>query len=265
MSRSSRGAVAVKVLTCSDSPEMRLASARRQLSFISERHSVEVVRGFVPGDAGLEGLYDRVRNRRAMNRRLSDREIAVYGTHRLAWKSIRNGPAPVGVVVEDDFAITDRRRFAEIVDEAARICSGRGVVKLFDFPKTGANPVVATFAAGSVQLVRWRYPTAGLVAYMITRDTAAKLLARERVFRPVDEDLKYFWEMDLDVWSVSPSPVGEQSDTLGGSLIDHDRRAAKSRVISDRLRGNLIRLHWKLNCRLRNAGRDLTKRRGTSS
>jgi len=253
MLRSDDGPVVVRILTCADSLSARLTSAHRQLENAAEHHRIEVVEGFVPGDVGLDALYDADRNRRAMNRPLAAREIAVYGTHRKAWTAIRDGSAPAGLVLEDDFAVVNATAFADALRQAGDLTRGCDIVKLFDFQKAGTNRVVARRIVGGIALVRWRYPTAGAVAYLMTRRGAAKLLGRERVYRPVDEDMKYFWELDLDVWSVVPSPVAEGSASLGGSLIDADRRAAKSRAIGDRLRGNLIRLHWKLNCRWRNA------------
>ena len=115
--------------------------------------------------------------------------------------------------------------------------------------------------AGGVPLVKWSAPTAGMVAYLISRAGARKLLARDRVYRQVDEDLKHYWELGLDIWSVPGNPVAEVSDKLGGSLIDDDRENLRNRVLARSLWGNVLTTERKIRTRLALA-REAVARRG---
>lgn len=251
MSASEPGALLALILTCAASPPARVAAARQRAAAMQTSVRAEFVDGYVAGDAAAEAIYDARANRLWVNRPLSASEIAAYATHRLAWRRLVESGEPFGLVLEDDFRIADPDRFADAVARATDLCAGRDIVKLFDFRKRTPGPIVACAEIGPLTLAKWRYPTAGAVAYLITRAGAAKLLARGGVFRPIDEDFKYFWELDLDIWSVLDGPVEEDSPALGGSLIDAERKAAKSRGLFDRLRGNLIKLTWRMNCYLR--------------
>ncbi len=151
-------------------------------------------------------------------------------------------------MLEDDFGIRDSDRLAGAIARADELLSGRDIVKLYDFPRSGRQDYAAIRDVGPLRLGKWRYPSAGTVAYLISRDGAQKLLRRRSVFRPVDEDFKYFWELDLDVWSMVDPPVAEIGAGVGGSTLDAGRKAAKSRRTIDRLRGNLIHLSWRINC-----------------
>jgi glycosyl transferase family 25 len=254
MSTDSSGSVdiLIQVVTCPDAPLPRRLSAERQLEAMARDFPGVIVEGYAPQNAHVKDIYDRGANRRAMNRPLSGAETAAYATHRKAWRGLLDSPYEASLVLEDDFLIENSEMFLEALTRAPAVCQGRDIVKLFDFPKSGGNLIVRTVTVGPLKLVQWRYPTAGAGAYFITRNGASKLLSREKIFRPVDEDFKYFWEKCLSVWSLVPSPISENGSNLGGSLIDASRKKAKSRRLPDRLRGNLIRLHWKLNCYWRN-------------
>ena len=76
-----------------------------------------------------------------------------------------------------------------------------------------------------VTLVKWSSPTAGMVAYLITREAAQKLLSQTQIWRQVDEDTKLFWE--FYIWSVQGCPIVDNSDALGGSLIVSERQQAR--------------------------------------
>jgi GR25 family glycosyltransferase involved in LPS biosynthesis len=246
------GILPVLVLTSPHSPAARVVSARQESERLPRRVDVSFVAGHGPDDPVLDDLYDPVANRRRTNRPLSRGEIAAYATHRKAWRALVDSGAPHGLVLEDDFGIRDPDGLAVAIARADELLSGRDIVKLYDFPRNGRQDYAAIRDVGPFRLGKWRYPSAGTVAYLISRGGAQKLLQRRSVFRPVDEDLKYFWELDLDVWSMIEPPVVEIGAEVGGSTLDAGRKAAKSRKTFDRLRGNLILLSWRINCYWRN-------------
>ena len=56
--------------------------------------------------------------------------------------------------------------------------------------------------AGDVEIVNYVAPTAGMVAYLASREGAQRFLSRSQVFRRIDEDTKYYWELGLPVTIV---------------------------------------------------------------
>ena len=184
------------------------------------------VEGNRPDDSEIAGHFSKRANLLAYRRSLSHGEIAVYCGHRRIWRQFLNSGEPVALVVEDDFSILDRQRFRQVLADVVSTPRPWDVLKLFD---PSGKPPVFTHTIGKTRIAYRHYPASGAVAYLITREAAQKLLTRQRFFRPVDEDLAWSWEFDIRVWSVNPGVVGEASSQLGGSLLESERRACKSR------------------------------------
>jgi GR25 family glycosyltransferase involved in LPS biosynthesis len=234
------------ILTCKSSPAARVASARLALTSLDLPVEIKVVEGFVGEDDHVDRLYDVKSNRRWVKRPISRTEVAVYATHRLAWEHLQDSQRQAIIVFEDDFAIRDPETVATVIRSWKEMLGdGRDIVKLFDFEKKAKNRPVFTTEVNGVELVKWASPSAGMVAYLISRKGAQKFLMRERVFRQVDEDTKYFWELGLNIWSVPGNPVAEISHELGGSLVEADRQSIRERRLMRSLWGILLTLYRK--------------------
>ncbi len=58
------------------------------------------------------------------------------------------------------------------------------------------------------ELVKWEKPPVGTSAYAISRDGAKEFLSkRSKFFRPIDVDLQYYWETNLNVLGLLPQCV----------------------------------------------------------
>jgi GR25 family glycosyltransferase involved in LPS biosynthesis len=235
------------IVTCAKSPPARLHSARRELAALDPAIRSNVVMGAVAEDAEIDRLYDARRNRRCMKRGLTRTEIAIYASHRMAWQAVLDAGVPCALVLEDDFRIRDPALARRTLSAwPALMAEGRNLVKLFDFAKPRPHRAALERQVDGVPLVKWAAPTAGMVAYLITADGARKFLSRKRVFRQVDEDIKYFWELGLDIWSVPGSPIVDSSADLGGSLVEGERRANRTRTLGRSLWGNALTVDRKL-------------------
>jgi glycosyl transferase, family 25 len=204
----------------------RQASAAAQLGAIG--WPFEFIEGHTPNSDEARGLYSAALNRRHAKRPLTGGEIAVYASHRRALRRFLDSNARCAMILEDDFCLNQPAamptRIAAILDARVRW----DVIKLFDFE---VRPIAQRRAAGDVAIVNYDAPTAGMVAYLVTRPGAELILSRRNLFRQIDEDTKYYWELAIRVYSVSPNLVGEISDRLGGSLLAAERdqlRAARS-------------------------------------
>jgi GR25 family glycosyltransferase involved in LPS biosynthesis len=248
--REASASLIVQIVTCRKSAALRLDSATASLAALQQRFEIDVVQGFTGEDPVVDSLHDGASKDWRTKRPLSRSEIAVYASHRLAWRRLLEGPHAAALVLEDDFGLRDPAGFAEIVNNwSAVLGDGRDIVKLFDFEKRRKNRPALSRRIANIELVKWRAPTAGMVAYLISRNGAEKFLRRERIFRQVDEDTKYFWELGLDIWSVPGNPVVEISAQLGGSTVDAERDEMKMRHLMRSLWGNLITADRKIRTR----------------
>ena len=228
--------VPVFVLTVEapDQPRRRHAAAEL------ERLGIEAqfVEGYGTADAHIDSLYSPLRNLLMSKRSLSRGEIAVYAGHRAVWQRLIESGAEVALVLEDDFKITDDEALKAVMRDSIPCTDQWDVVKLFDFrPKR----IVLRKIFGSTNVVAYKYPASGAVAYLITRNAALKLLRRPRIYRPVDEDISHMWEFGIRVWSVCPNVAAEHSEALGGSKIDEGRSArTETRRMGRSLWGNVL-------------------------
>ncbi|MDA4846018.1 glycosyltransferase family 25 protein [Hoeflea poritis] len=223
---------------------MRRESVTRQMRQFPSALDWQLVSGYGADDAALGRHYDAALNRRYSKRPLSDGEIAVYAGHRKMMRQFLETGQPFGLFLEDDFACRDvASRWRHLFTHVDDIMVGKDMLKLFDFgpPKSG---FAEQDTHGPIEMVKPLSVGAGAVGYLLSREGAQKILSRQRVFRQIDEDIKYFWELGLDIWAVRPQMVREISDVLGGSFLEAERNAIKQRHknIATSIKGNYLAL-----------------------
>ena len=230
------------LLSAPDSPPARLQNAAEQLASLGWGHTV--VTGFGPTDPEIAAGYSRWRNLVYCKRSLSNREIAAYLGHRLIWQRIIDDGHAYALVLEDDFVCADRDRAALVMAAAPALMADWHMLKLFDFR---ARLPDATFAHGGLRLAVYARPNSGLVGYFISRECCEALLAGTTVFRPADEEIRYWFRTRIRICSVLPNVVTDNSDVLGGSLIEADREDIRSRRnVVRSIWGNVITAYIKL-------------------
>ncbi len=150
-------------------------------------------------------LYSAERNHGLYYQPLVDGEKGCYASHIQAWRQLLASDAPALVVLEDDVRLTPQ--FADVVEAIAALQEPWDMVKLLgrDREKVRSQrPLVPGTAL--VDYSRVPSMTAG---YVVSRAGAAKLLAHRQPFgRPIDVDLRFWWECDqLRILGVSPSAI----------------------------------------------------------
>ena len=150
-------------------------------------------------------LYSAERNHGLYYQPLVDGEKGCYASHIQAWRQLLASDAPALVVLEDDVRLTPQ--FADVVNAIAALQEPWDMVKLLgrDREKVRSQrPLVPGTAL--VDYSRVPSMTAG---YVVSRAGAAKLLAHRQPFgRPIDVDLRFWWECDqLRILGVSPSAI----------------------------------------------------------
>lgn len=239
--------LAIYVLTFPKAGPERHLSPQQEFDRLRVPIDWSLVMGFGPQDQMVDEVYDANLNQRWMKRPLAASEIAVYAGHRKMYDEFLKGSAEFGLFLEDDFQIVDLENFQHLIDNVEEVMSGVDMLKLFNF---GDKPgrIVKQRACGPLQLAKHHRNSAGAVGYVLSRRGAEKLLSQSKFFRQIDEDFKHHWEFGLNIWSLTPDLITENSLGLGGSLLEIDRRTMKKNhrnlVIS--MKGNYLSIRRKL-------------------
>lgn len=240
--RPSAGTVATFIISIDPPDGPRRRSAAAQMKAIGWPFAM--VEGCVASDEQIDALYSAPLNRWRTKRPLALGEVAIYASHRRALRTFLDSDAKHGLILEDDFGFVEPERFAARIEALLSTSIAWDVIKLFDFQPRG---VARRRPAGDIHIVHYVSPTAGMVGYLVSREGAGKLLSRQSVFRQIDEDTKYYWELDLRVYSTEPNLVREISADLGGSLIETERQRIRcDRSLGRSLKGLVVSANRKL-------------------
>ena len=161
-------------------------------------------------------------------RPLTPGEIGCFLSHLRCWQLIEERGLDCGLVLEDDFDTFDACTLRNLQTLAASATGAHpwDVLKLTRLRKD--SKLVATLGddgAGLALRFGGKGPEDG-TAYMVSRRGAAKLTPkREHLLRPVDFELKHFWERDLTVYSASPNLFWQVGSEVATSVIGDGRAA----------------------------------------
>ena len=183
----------------------------------------DAVEGARLSEAEITSVYDPDKNKKLFKRPLSAPEIGCYLSHHTLWKRIGEDHYPGAVVLEDDFDADDA--LATLLREISRLELRNRLVKLHSEKRVSGKPV-ADLADG-YQLIEPRNVPGQTLGYVVSREAAANLAEKALPFgRPVDMDLKHFWEFDISILMVQP-PVLHIPEAPAKSSIESARQAAK--------------------------------------
>lgn len=164
----------------------------------------DAVEGAKLDDAEVAGAYDAVLNARQYKRPLSRPEIGCYLSHHALWRRIVDDNLDGAVILEDDFEADES--LACVVDEIASAPPSGALVKLFS-RKPAPGMTVASLKGGRRLIAPNRVPGLTL-GYALDRTAAEMLLVNALPFsRPLDMDIKHWWEFGLPVLVVDPAPL----------------------------------------------------------
>ena len=191
----------------------------------------------LPADR-IAKVYDQRSNRARARHPLTPPEIGCYLSHIAAWRAVAALDAPGGIILEDDFRITGD--FAGALQAVSADTGDWDMLKLFTFRPEAKRLRPRPVGTGFEIAEPYKVPST-MLGYALRRDAANRLLHRAQpFFRPVDEDMKFYWERDLSIALLSPQPiaVGNQ-DTAEGSVGDSrkgyskkDKRSGVERVLA---------------------------------
>ena len=203
---------------------VRRNNSIRQLKSLGlDWHRIDAVNGWKLSEKDIEKFYSAEANRYQAKSPLTAPEIGCYISHLKAWERIASGNSAGGFIFEDDFLAK-----AELGSVLADISDDSGstwdMIKLFSLDNSPHTIARQPLGQKHEIVMPYRVPSC-MLGYGVTVAAAARLAEKTiPFFRPVDEDMKYFWETGLRVSLVLPSPitVGVQR-TLTGTIGDARR------------------------------------------
>lgn len=149
-------------------------------------------------------LYSSELNSTQYYKPLVDGEKGCYASHISAWRMLLASDAPAMVVLEDDIRLDDS--FAQAIEAIMAMPPSWDMVKLMGRPQEKIRATTALTDAH--QLIQYRRVPSFTAGYVVSRQGAQKLLNSRVPFgRPIDIDLRFWWENDLQILGVLPAPV----------------------------------------------------------
>lgn len=161
--------------------------------------------------------YSDALNRRCYFRPLLPGERGCYLSHLRAWQELLASEAQALVVLEDDVVLKPQLR--QVLESLAQAPQDWDLVKLIGRgrEKVGRRTVLP----GGVALVDYRRVPSLTAGYVLSRSGAAKLVASRIPFaRPIDVDLRHWWENGLRVRGVQPDAIGLAETSFDSSIGD---------------------------------------------
>ena len=155
---------------------------------------------------------------------LTINEIACYLSHLKALRSFLDSDATHAMILEDDFAFKENplpclNSLMEIDDW--------DIVKLYNWKKRQWTKFFASFVTDEQTPFSLYFNASTAIcntAQIFSRTGAEKFLAKKKhLYRPVDVELKHYWEENLRIKSLSPPIVTEHKETQPLSTIGHSR------------------------------------------
>ena len=138
---------------------------------------------------------------------LSNGEKGCYCSHLKACRALLDGEAPAMVVFEDDVRLLPDLPQALAAIEALPAGAAWDMIKLYgrEHEKI-ANQ--GPLGKSALQLISYRRLPSFAAGYAISRSGAEKMLKTRIPFdRPVDVDLRFWFENDLRIFGVHPSVI----------------------------------------------------------
>lgn len=221
------------------SQEARWRDACRRFSAVGlrpVRH--EAVAGSALTPQQTAQLYSERLNAAQYHKALRPGEIGCYASHLAAWRRLVASGDSAMAIFEDDVEIDDD--LPEVLRTVASSTMPWDVLKLIGRPREKIR--ARTPLLGRRELIAYRRVPSLTGAYVITAQGAEKLLAHRCPFgRPVDVDMRHWWECDLHVAGVHPYPVraapSSQVSTIG-------ERAATEQGSRSRLKRLQLQAHY---------------------
>lgn len=181
-----------------------------------EFERISAVDGNAQTDEFLNKYYSSKLNRKKYYVPLKKAEIGCYISHLKACEKIVRDNLDYAIILEDDIILEPY--FEIIPDVINSIDKKWNYIKLISslnkkiIEKIPLDLGIFYDSPYEFELVKWKKPPFGCLAYAISKEGAVEFLKKRSVFyRPIDVDLQFTWETNLDVMGLIPQ-LGRHSN-----------------------------------------------------
>ena len=182
----------------------QIEAAFGRVGVYPERYSA--VRWSLLSAAEQAAAYSESQNASTYFRPLADGEKGCYASHLACWQGLLDSPAAGLVVVEDD--VLPQPGFRDVIAAIAALPAGWDMVKLIGREGRRESTRERWPLVAGRELVRYRRVPSLTAGYVVSRRGAHKLLGSRRPFaRPIDVDLRQWWENGLVMRGMLPAAI----------------------------------------------------------
>jgi glycosyl transferase family 25 len=196
----------------------------RQVAALGSGHvlrKVDAVYGKHLSEEARSSFYSEGLNRQQYPLPLVAGEIGCYASHLLVWQMIADGQDEWAMVLEDD--VTLDPKLVPMLNAIAQLpAPSWDMIKLLG--RQNEQALKSWPVDDLSQLIRYRRVPSMTSAYLVSREGARKLSRIRRPFgRPVDVDLRYWWEVPLMIYGLYPYPVSLDQTSDQSTIGERDR------------------------------------------
>lgn len=157
----------------------------------------------------IDKYYSEKLNKKKYFTPLNKGEIGCYISHLKVCQEVLDKSLDYAIVLEDDIAI--KPEFAQIPQVINNISQDWDWIKLSSIcreKKVRRRLPAGSYNSQKFEYVWWNKPPIGMQAYAVSFKGAEKLLKkRPPFFRPIDVDLQYPWETQIEIMGIMPFSV----------------------------------------------------------
>jgi glycosyl transferase, family 25 len=164
-------------------------------------------------------FYSASLNRRQYHQPLVAGEKGCYASHLKAWQWLVDSEHAAAVILEDDVKLEPD--FGRVVAGIQALPANWDMIKLIGREGIGKREKAAMISpvVGSHEVVRYHRIPSLTAGYVVSREGAHKLLQSRQPFgRPIDVDLRYWWENSLRVRGVRPALIALDDTSQNSSI-----------------------------------------------
>lgn len=174
-----------------------------------EFERVPAVYGKDLSDKEIAEFYDSDKNKQGYKKELGVGELGCYLSHVRCWQKIVEEQLDYALILEDDFKLTEsfndfENIFSKLIDwDYIRIA----------YATRSSAVRECTKISEKYDLVYYKKVPINTLAQAVSNSGAKKLIANsQRIFRPIDVDIKHYWEKDINVMGINPPLINAHND-----------------------------------------------------
>ena len=196
----------------------------------------------VPTDEA-NALYSIDLNKEQYYKPLSNGEKGCYASHIRAWKILLESDAEKIVVLEDDISLNDE--FIKILDAIDKSDQEWDMIKLIGRERNEKIKSSENLL-GTKKLIRYNKIPSCTTGYVLSRSGAKKLISSRIPFgRPIDIDLRFFWENDLKILGVHPAAISlADSSTQSSIWTTREKNSFRERMKKFKMKTKILFLNF---------------------